>query len=150
MSFEALALVTNRAKQKFQESIRLGYAIQVTHFVVGSGGHDPTSEITALTPDAGFDPTPDSSGHRIPADALHSPLAITSALDDPDYVTVFSCDLAKGTATGAISSIYLLAKFVYPTSHVDYDLLWVWSVCYTPLAVKLDNEAWTLNIGVAY
>lgn len=150
MSYEALGLVTNRAKQKFQESIRLGYAIQVTHFVVGNSGHDPASEITALTPDPGFDPTPDASGHRIPADALHSPLAITSAADDPDYVTLFTCSLPKGTATGVVSSIYLLAKFVYPTNHAEYNLLWVWSVCYTPMSVKLDNEAKTLQIGVAY
>lgn len=118
--------------------------------MVGSAGHDPNSAITALTPNPGFDPTPDASGHRIPSDAIISPTAITSATDDPDYVTIWTCSLPAGTATGSISSYYLMAKFVYPTNHADYDLLWVWSMAYSPLQVKTDGDDWTLELGVAY
>ena len=150
MSYSVLTLVTNRAKQRFQEAIRLGYGIQATHFVVGDQGHSPDSPITALTPDRAFDPSPDLSGNRIPEDAVISPLAVTSAEDDPNYATVWVCDLDKGVATGVISSIYLLAKVVYPVTHPEYDLLWVYSVGYTPQSIKTDNETRTLRIGVQY
>jgi len=150
LSFEALSLITNRAKQRFQESIRLGFAIQVAHFVVGSQGHDPNSPITALTPDPGYDPSPDASGHRIPSDATMGATAITSATDDPDFVTRWVCTVPAGTATGEVSSIYLLAKVVYPVTHADYDLFFVWSVGYMPLSVKVDNESRVYEVGVAY
>lgn len=156
MSYEILTLVTNRAKQRFQEAIRLGYALQVTHFVVGNQGHDPASPITALTPDPGYDPTPDALGNRIPEDAIIEPLEVTSAEDDPNFVTVWDCVLGKGTATGEISSVYLLAKVVYPDpsvpggGHPEYDLLWVYSFAYLPLSVKTDNEYWNMRMGVQY
>lgn len=150
MSFEILSLVTNRAKQRFQEAIRLGYALQVTHFVVGNQGHDPNSPISALTPDPGFDPPSDSVGNRIPEDATIQPLAVTSAEDDANYATIWTCDLPKGVATGEISSIYLLAKTVYPASHPEFDLLFPYSVGYMPLSVKTDNAATTFFVGVQY
>lgn len=150
MSYEVLALVTNRGKQRFQEAIRLGYALQVTHFVVGNQGHDPNSPITALTPDPGFDPTPDAVGHRIPEDATIQALAVTSAEDDPYFATVWTCDLPKGVATGEISSVYLLAKTVYPVTHPEFDLLFPYAMGYLPLAVKVDNERTTFRVGVQY
>jgi hypothetical protein len=150
VSYEVLALVTNRGKQRFQEAIRLGYALQVTHFVVGNQGHDPNSPITALTPDPGFDPTPDAVGNRIPEDATIQPLAVTSAEDDPNFATVWTCDLPKGVATGEISSVYLLAKTVYPVTHPEFDLLFPYAIGFLPLAVKVDNERTTFRVGVQY
>ena len=156
MSYEVLSLVSNRGKQRFQESIRLGYALQVTHFIVGNQGHDPNSVITALTPDPGFDPTPDSSGNRIPEDATIPPLAVTSAEDDDNFATVWTCDLPKGIATGVISSVYLMAKTVYPGPsdpggpHPEFDLLFSFAVGYLPLSVKVDNERTTFRIGIQY
>ena len=149
MAFEVLTLVTNRAKQKFQEATRNGYALQVTHFTVGNAGHSPSSYITALTPDPGFDPTPDVTGHRIPEDAVISPVEITSAEDDTNFVTVWNCDLEKGVATGILSSFYLLAQIV-TASHSEYGLLFVYSYAYTPFSVKTDNERWPLRLGIQY
>jgi len=156
VSYEVLALVTNRGKQRFQEAIRLGYALQVTHFVVGNMGHDPNSPITALTPDPGFDPTPDAVGNRIPEDATIQPLAVTSAEDDANYATVWTCDLPKGVATGEISSIYLLAKTVYPGPsdpggpHPEWDLLFPFAMGYLPLQVKTDNATTVFRVGIQY
>jgi hypothetical protein len=152
VAFEVLTLVTNRAKQRFQEGTRNGYALQVTHFTVGNAGHSPSSYITALTPDPGFDPTPDVTGNRIPEDAVISPLEITSAEDDTNFVTVWNCDLEKGVATGIVTSFYLLAQTVYPSSppHPEYGLLFVYSYAYTPFSVKTDNERWPLRLGIQY
>lgn len=88
---------------------------------------------------------------------------MTSAEDDPNFVTVWDCVLGKGTATGEISSVYLLAKIVYPSGvgpavdpslwvsqHPEYDLLWVYAFAYLPLSVKTDNEYWNLRVGVQY
>ncbi len=150
MSYEVLTLVTNRAKQRFQEGIRLGYALKVTHFVVGNQGHDPSSPITALTPDPGYDPTPNSAGHRIPEDATLEQTLVTSAEDDPNFVTIWTCDMSKGVGTGVVSSFYLLAKTVYPVTHPEYDKLFVYAFAYLPMSVKTDNEAWVFRAGVQY
>lgn len=150
MSYEILSLVTSRGKQRFQEAVRNGYAIQVTHFCVGSQGHDPDSPITALTPDPGFDPSPNTSGDRIPPDAVISPLAVSSAEDDPYFATIWTCTLNKGVATGAISSLYLMAKVVYPVTHADYDNLFVYAMSYFPLTVKTDSESFSYRVGIQY
>lgn len=155
MGNSVLTLVTNRAKQRFQEAIRRGFSVKVSHFVVGNQGHDPDSYITALSPDPFFDPNPDSAGNRLPPDAVVSPTAITSAVDDPDFATIYTCYLAKGDATGVISSIYLIAKVTSATdaegvATPDPGLWFVWSVGYLPARVKLETEDLTFRVGVQY
>jgi hypothetical protein len=165
--YAILALVTNRTKRTFQICARLGYAYQVTHFCVGASGHDPDSPITAKTPDPDYDPIPLATGDRLPEDRTIDATAITSAEDDPYYATIWTCVLPKTVATGPLSSIYLLAKMVYPgtpvgTQLADYNAalvaaglpevgkFWVHSFAYTPLSIKVDTEARTLPCAVCY
>jgi hypothetical protein len=68
-----------------------------------------------------------------------------------DFAPTWTCQLEKGEATSTISSIYLLAKFVWPdddsgriyppATHPLYNKLWIFSIGYMPLFVKTDNEA---------
>jgi hypothetical protein len=165
--YAVLALVTNRTKRTFQICARLGYAYQVTHFCVGSGGHDPESPITARTPDPDYDPPALSIGDRLPEDRVIDATAITSAEDDPYYATTWTCVLDMGVDTGTLSSVYLLDKLVYtgtptPAQLATYeaalataglpavDKLWVHSFAYTPLAIKVDTELKTLPVSVVY
>jgi hypothetical protein len=165
--YAVLALVTNRTKRTFQICARLGYAYQVTHFCVGSGGHDPESPITAKTPDPDYDGEILTSGDRLPADRTIDATVITGADDDPYYATTWTCTLPKGVATGPLSSVYLLAKMVYPgtpvgTQLADYNaalvdavlpevgLFWIHSFAYTPLAIKVDTEVRVLPISCIY
>lgn len=174
MAFEQLTLITNRAKRNWQYSIRYGCAMQVTHFALGNSGHDPESYVTALTPDPNFDPSPDANNNRYPPDMIAGPLAVTSALDDPYFATVWQCDVPKGTATGVVSSVYLLAKFLWlnpaplgvPLSdsakaafYLNLGIIgptttpapyFIYSMGYFPLSVKTDNEVWTLSCGCQY
>lgn len=113
MSFEQLTLITNRSKRNWQYCIRYGCAMQVTAFALGNSGHDPESPVTALTPDPNYDPTPDANNNRYPVDMIAGPLTVTSALDDPYFATIWTCDVVKGVATGVVSSIYLLAQFTW-------------------------------------
>jgi hypothetical protein len=150
LAFSNLCLITNRARRNEQYACRYGYGIQITHFCVGNQGHDPESPISALTPDPNYDPTPAPSGDRLPSDATIQPLAISGFEDDPYFATVYLCNLPKGVATGVISSLYLLAKFVLPVTHPEYNKLWIYSMAYTPLSVKTDVSFWSLRLGTQY
>lgn len=149
MSYAIRALVTNIGKQAFQDALANGYSLQVTHFVVGEAGHDPTSPIMALKPDLAINPTPDATGHRIPVDATIAPLSVGTPEVDPTFVTLWPCVLEKGVATGIISSVYLLAKFT-TVGHPSYDLLFPYAYANMPLRVKSDNARESFMVGIQY
>jgi len=149
MSFAIRALVTNLGKTAFQSATANGYSLQVTHFVVGEGGHDPVSPIMALKPDLAINPSPDATGHKLPLDRTTTYLSVGQFVSDPTFVTVWPCVLAKGVGTGKISSVYLLAKFLTAT-HPEFDLLFPYAYATMPLRVKTDNESQTFNIGIQY
>jgi hypothetical protein len=166
LAYELLTIVTDLAKARLVTSLANGYAIQITHFAVGSQGHDEVSPLSAKKPDVGLNPTPGVTGDALPEDTVFGPKEVGSFSLGSNLLSTWSCVLEKGEATSAVSSYYLLAKYVYPnpaflngvdgdpnpseTSHALYglyDKLWVWSYTNAPLKVKTDGERWTLLLG---
>ena len=117
-TFEALAVVTNSGKARMAELIASGKSFMVDRFVVGDQGHDETDNTIALTPDparTGCYCAPESitvSGGCL-FEGLISNTTFTSTT-----CPVFQVVLAKGQATGVISSVCLLGTVVYsPTAN---------------------------------
>ncbi|KKM84338.1 hypothetical protein LCGC14_1300190 [marine sediment metagenome] len=105
MSFAAKALVTTLAKQHTARSWAYGSSFQVKYFSISAGGHDPTDPTTALAADA--------SAVAIPGVVLFGPEAIDSITWESITCPTFVCTLDQGEYTGELSSVGLIAEFVY-------------------------------------
>lgn len=151
MSYEIISLVTNVAKTNCISALIHGYGIEITHIAIGNQGHVVSSPSSAKTPDPGLNPAPGLSGDSIPSDVTFGPFVVGGWKIGVNSNGIFTFTLNKGEGTGEISSYYLLAKFIYPVTHVNYDKLFVFSCAYTPLKVKTDNELWeNMGIGIQF
>lgn len=105
MSFEAKSLITTVAKQHTARSWAYGTSFRVKYFVTSAGGHDPSDPTTALAPDA--------AALTIPGTILFGP----EAIDDIEWASItcptYVCTLELGEFTGELSSVGLIAEFVY-------------------------------------
>jgi len=105
MSFAAKALITTLAKQYTARMWAYGSSFQVKYFVVSAGGHDPLDPTTALAADA--------SATSIPGTVLFGPEPIDSIEWTSITCPTFVCTIDQGEYTGELSSVGLIAEFVY-------------------------------------
>ena len=105
MSFAAKALVTTLAKEHTARMWAYGSSFRVKYFEISAGGHDPTDPTTALAADA--------SATAIPGTVLFGPEAIDSVSWTSITCPTFVCTIEQGEYTGELSSVGLIAEFVY-------------------------------------
>lgn len=127
------------------EVLTTGKSFKVSHFAVGSGGHDPLDPITALAPD--------------PSDT-ECPLSFfVDEVDEyyyaGDFCPVFICRLEQGEAVGEISSLCLIATMVYSPDPTDPEVYptpiqFLFSIATMPIKVRTDTEIWSFSCGVQF
>jgi len=105
MSFAAKALVTTLAKQHTARMWAYGSSFQVKYFEVSAGGHDPTDPTTALAADA--------SAVSLPGLVLFGPEPIDDVTWSSITCPTFVCTIEQAEYTGELSSVGLIAEFVY-------------------------------------
>lgn len=105
MAYESKALVTNLAKQYTARCWAYGTSYRVKYFEFSAGGHDPSDDTTALAPDAG--------ATILNGTVLFGPEAIDSLEWDSVTCPIFVCTIEQGEYAGDLSSIGLIAEFVY-------------------------------------
>jgi hypothetical protein len=149
-TFEALALVTDSGKARIAQLTATGKAFKVDRFVIGANGHDPIDNTIAITPDPSR------------TDCYCSPAAITVAsgcifeglISSVTYTSqscpVYQVELAKGQATGIVSSVCLLGTIVYSPTPNDPELgtRFLFAITNLPIKVKLPQERFVYNISV--
>ena len=149
-TFEALAVVTNSGKARMAELIASGKSFMVDRFVVGDQGHDDTDNTIALTPDparTGCYCAPESitvSGGCL-FEGLIADTTFTSTT-----CPVFTVVLAKGQATGVISSVCLLGTVVYSPTPNDPEVgqQFLFAIANFPIKVKIPNERFEYKISI--
>lgn len=105
MAFAAKALVTTLAKQHTARMWAYGTSFQVKYFEISAGGHDPTDPTTALAADP--------AATSIPGTTLFGPEAIDDITWESIICPIFQCVIEQGEYTGELSSVGLIAEFVY-------------------------------------
>lgn len=105
MAFASKALVTTLAKKNTARMWAYGTSFRVKYFEISAGGHDPTDPTTALAADAAATSTPGT--------VLFGPEPIDSVDWESIIRPVFVCTLEQGEYTGELSSVGLIAEFVY-------------------------------------
>lgn len=151
-TFEALALVTNSGKARMAELIASGKSFAVDRFVVGDQGHDDTDNTIAITPDpakSGCYCAPESI--TVVGGCLYEGL-ISSVSFASTTCPVFTVELAKGQATGVVSSICLLGTVVYSPIANDPELgtQFLFAITNFPIKVKIPLERFVYNISVQF
>lgn len=96
------ALSTYLTKQHLSNQAIYGTSFQITHFEIGSAGHDPSDPTQPLTPDPEWTETPGK---------YFGPKAITSSVPSGNSV-LFTCDLEGSEAIGVMTSLGLIGTIV--------------------------------------
>ncbi len=96
------ALSTYTLKQHLAYMSQYGTAIQITHFEVGSAGHDTGDPTQALTADPTWTATPG---------VYFGPKAITSVTTS-GLSRIFTCDLDTTEGVGVLTSLGLIGTIV--------------------------------------
>lgn len=119
-TYEIVALVTDEAKRQILLSLAKSVTaavgcVGVTHFSVGSQGHDPADPVNALTPDVTMTDPPDQ--------VIFPPMPINSTIIDEssEISPTFQLIIPAGIATGIVSSIYLWAT-IFNDAEVEAEL----------------------------
>lgn len=105
MAYESRALCTTLAKQHTARMWAYGTSFRVKYFEFSAGGHDPGDDTTALAPDP--------SATTLVGTILFGPEIIDSIEWDSITCPVFICTIEQGEYAGELSSIGLIAEFVY-------------------------------------
>lgn len=143
MAQAIVATITDGARANLAQLLAVGRAFEITSFVTGEGGHDPSDPAIALTPDPTLTALPLQS---------FGPKAITSATLITPYCVEFLCSLDNLEAVGPLSNIGLIATFIY--SPIPGDTLvgtnFLYAIGNFPLQVKTDSETKAISIQVQY
>lgn len=150
MADELIAIVTNTAQAYRAKALAYGYGIQITRFVVGNSGHDPSNPRLPLTPD------PSRTGCYCGADSITTTggCVFTDVIDAITWVNefcaVYTCRLESTEAIGVVSSICLVAEIVY--SPIPSDPLvgteFLYGIVNLPYRVKVAGEVLSLDIAI--
>lgn len=152
-TIEALALVTNQGKARIADGLATGKSFVVDTFVVGSNGHDPLDPSFALTPDparAGCYCGPLGA----PAESITTAggCAYSSVVSSVSFASltcpVFHLDIPPGSATGAVSSVCLLGKIVYPTGDPEFGTYFLFAVANFPLKFKTATDRFVYDVFI--
>ena len=143
MAQAIIATITDTARSKFADMLKVGRAFTVTDFVTGEGGHDTGDPAIALTPDPAATSLPLQS---------FGPKAIASKTLISPYCVEYLCGLDALEAVGPLSNVGLLARFTY--SPIIGDPLigetFLFAIANFPLVVKTDAETRSISIQVNY
>ena len=146
MAQAIIATITDTARSKFADMLKVGRAFTVTDFVTGEGGHDPGDPAIALTPDPAATDLPLKS---------FGPKAIASKTLISPYCVEYLCGLDALDAVGPLSNVGLMATFTYSPIPGDPLLLpgnntFLFCIANFPLVVKTDAETRSISIQVNY
>ena len=149
-TFEALAIVTNSGKARMAQLIAEGKAFKVDRFVIGDQGHDPTDNTIALTPDparTGCYCSPE--GNTVAGGCVYEGLIYSTSFNS-STCPVFKIILAKGQATGVVSSVCLLGTIVYSPTPNDPEIgtQFLYAIANFPIKVKIPNERFEYNVSI--
>lgn len=137
-----LATVTNVGASREAQKLETGKSFRITHFEIGSEGHDPGDPLVALVPDPG---TTETAGRVFGPEPI----------DDLGYLSAtcpyWTCIVESGEANGALfSSISLIATIVYNgTDPVDeVGRTFVYAVANFPRTPKTIFDVFTYDTGL--
>lgn len=130
--------------------IASGKSFQVDRFVVGDQGHDPIDLTIALTPDpakAGCYCSPESITQ---AGGCTYEGLIANIYFNSTTCPVFNIVIAKGQATGIVTSICLLGTVVYSPILNDPELgtRFSFAVVNFPYKIKTPSDRYEYNISI--
>ncbi len=142
MATTLIASVTNLGAQREARSLETGKSFRITHFELGSEGHDPDDPLSALTPDASLTETPGRVFGPEPVDSV-------------DYISLtcpfWTCLVGNAEANGsAISSVTLIATIIHNGNDpVDEEgVTFPYAIANFPRVPKTVADEWTLEIGI--
>lgn len=141
-STNASPRVTNIGAMKNGEQLVLGRCYMLKHFMLGSGGHDPATNL-AVVPDQTLVELPSPKFGEI------QPIPAGSAYVVGPRQTQYKIRLPAGVATGALSSIGLYGEIVNVVDPNDAALIgttFLHSVMNFNLQNKDANEAKTITL----
>lgn len=152
-TIEALALVTNQGKARIADMLVTGKSFVVDSFVVGSNGHDPIDPSFALTPD------PDRTGcycgalgAAVEAITTAGGCAYEGTVASTSFASptcpVFHIEIPPGFATGAVSSLCLLGRIVYPTTDPEFGTTFLFAVANFPLKFKAAGDRFVYDVFI--
>ena len=152
-TIEALALVTNQVKARIADMLTTGKSFVVDTFVIGSNGHDPIDPSFALTPD------PARTGcycgpFGAPTEAITTAggCSLAGAISSFTFASptcpVFHVEVAPGLATGAVSSLCLLGRIVYPTADPEFGTEFLFAVANFPLKFKAVTDRFVYDVFI--
>lgn len=142
-SASVIAALTEEGRRRIADMTISGRGFQVTQFVVGSGGADPSDPSVPLTPDTSvtvlpsqtFGPVPVVSPSPGETGTLISPFC-------PQYVGLLDFNQANGD----ISNIGLIATINFPLTDPLVGTNFLFAVGNRPTISKSDADQLQLNI----
>lgn len=138
-----VVVVTDTAKKNISDMLVIGRGFQVTHFEVGSGGHDPLDVNIALTPDPTLTTLPQKT---------FGPKAITSATVTSLFSSEFTATLLPSEGIGVLSNIGLIATVISSLTPGDplVGTTFLFAVGNMPFRTKLDSENIIFDLTLLY
>lgn len=141
-SFSIISAVTDQGRQRMAQSLLEGGAkFDLTHFVVGNGGHDPDDSAVALTPDVTLTTLPSIT---------FGPTAIGAIVLASNTCPQATCSLADADAVGELSNIGLIATIVYPPTDPDLGQQFLFAIGNFPLRNKPSDESADFLVPIAF
>lgn len=133
---------TNIGAQKTGEQLTLGRCFMVKYFMIGSGGHDPSTNLAIV---------PDPTLTELPSPKFSDPVLIPtgSAYQVGPRQTQYKITLGAGVASGAMSSVGLYAEIVSVVNPNDASLIgtkFLYAVMNFNLYNKPDDEPRVLTL----
>lgn len=132
-----IAALTEEGRRRIADMTILGRAFQITKFAVGSGGHDPSDENVALTPDTSVTILP---GQSMSQKSLVIPAPGQTGTLVSAFCPQFTGMLDFNEANGEISNIGLYATINYPSTDPEYGTTFLFAVGNRPKIVKTDAD----------
>jgi hypothetical protein len=143
-AISVIAAITDVARQYMALQTISGLGIEVTSFVIGSGGSDPGDPTVALSPDPSVSTLPSQT---------FGPKAVVPNGIYTGVLTTPNCPQFTGLldyteANGAISNVGLIAEIV--SSQTPNDPLigttYLYAIGNRPLVTKTDSDQMQINI----
>lgn len=139
---ELTAVITNTGRERHAQMLVTGKSFKITHFTVGTQGHDPGDPMIATNPDP--------SAVEV-AGAVFGPEPYDSASYLTPTCPAWECVLEFGEAVGAgISSLGLIATIVANGSDPvdEVGLQFLYALAHFPRKPKTNNDRFDFEAGV--
>jgi len=142
-SVSLIAALTEEGRRHIADMTVSGRGFQITKFVVGSGGHDPSDPATALTPDPSVTILPSQTFG--PKDLVKPNLTDTGVLITP-FCPQFTGLLDFNEANGSFSNIGLIGTINAPPGDPLIGTDFLFAIGNRPLIVKTDADQLQINV----